>query len=1012
MSQLNSVTTALNLTQDTLSNAVNNYLDRENLQQIFGRGFDDDGAKNWLRLEAQQNFPNFPHLEILPSVEINSALGAYAAETNTIYISAELIEQNQLNPEAISRVILEEYGHYLDAWFNIHDASGDEGELFAYVARGKSLTQTERERILADNDIALVDFEDRKIAIEQANPGDNPAFDLIGLTQLRNDPQFAGIDGSGFSVAVIDTGVDIDHPAIAPNYVAGYDFIDGDNNPDDLEGHGTHVSGTIGAIDEAIGVATDVGLISLRALDRAGSTSLGKIEDALEWTYNNRERYNITAVNLSLGTGFFTSPAQLRGDILVDDIRRLEAAGVTVISAAGNNYFANEGQTGIAYPSISSTIAVGAVWQDGSRASATWKEGSIDFSTGADRIASFSQRSDADNFIFAPGTIITSTLPEGRFGQNAGTSQATPHIAGAVALLQEASMQFNGRVLSPSEVNEILQTTGDVVIDGDDEDDNVQNTGAAYIRVNVYNAVAEIKRRSTAESSAINEEAIADTPNDTIREAVIGPILNGSPVEPIRESIGRDGTNIISNDVDLYNFRVASPGEIRIEVTSDSIERDDFNSYLRLFDASGNQIAVNDDINGGVDSTFSRIELDLDIGSYYVGVSSSNNFAYNPNIAGSGVAGATGNYALEFSLSNLDPDGILTGAREIGLSSDSESVLSTGIIGTDYGQTLEVADVDLYRVVAPSNGTLSIDIDTPYDDFVDSYLRLFDRNGNELLLPNSERPAVNDNSLASNTDREVEFVSNSSPNIVLEDPEQMELMGGTVGLEDNYIKGNYGHLTDSFLSAEVEAGEVYYIGVSDTSNRNYDPSNFDNRLSGAGTGAYELVTTFTENDLNDVTVQNNGGESVYHFVREDLGLNFYTTSTFEKEYIANNVERYIYQGEAFQSASADDLLTGAKPIYRFVNSSTSAHLYTMFEEERDYIENNLANYKSEGIAYYGYEEQKAGTIPLYRLYNTDTDLHFYTSSVDEKNEVLASSNNFRLEADNGIAFYVEALADI
>ena len=90
--------------------------------------------------------------------------------------------------------------------------------------------------------IGLKTQGDRLIEIE-ANPGLNAAFDLIGLTQLRNDPEFAGIDGSGLSVAVIDTGIDRNHPLLASNYVAGYDFIDDDDNPEDSQGHGCHVLG-------------------------------------------------------------------------------------------------------------------------------------------------------------------------------------------------------------------------------------------------------------------------------------------------------------------------------------------------------------------------------------------------------------------------------------------------------------------------------------------------------------------------------------------------------------------------------------------------------------------------------------------------------------------------------------------------------------------------------------------------------------------------------------------------
>ena len=413
--------------------------------------------------------------------------------------------RNAHNSEIIRSVILEEYGHSLDAKFN-RDTPADEGELFASYVRRKTLNESERaitSRVRFANatksDRATVTINNELVRLQQANPGDNPAFDLIGLTQLRNDPQFAGIDGSGFSVAVIDTGIDSAHPLIASNYVAGYDFIDDDNDPTDLIGHGTHVAGTIGATDPTIGVAPDVDLVALRILDDKGEGSIAEVKDALKWVEENRDLYNITAVNLSLGIGFFTSELELQEDIISDDIQRLEAAGVTVISATGNDYFTNADsidRANIAFPAIFSTLAVGAVWQDGTEVNAAWQNGSIDYTTGSDRITSFSQRLDASNVIFAPGAIITSTLPGGEIGENAGTSQAAPHVAGAVALLQEASLQFSDRLLTPTEVREILRTTGDPIVDGDDENDNVSNTNDSYPRLNIYSAISEVKRRS------------------------------------------------------------------------------------------------------------------------------------------------------------------------------------------------------------------------------------------------------------------------------------------------------------------------------------------------------------------------------------------------------------------------------------------------------------------------------------------------------------------------------------
>ena len=515
------ITSALLLTNKALINIFDSFQGNEILRNTFSESFDFNAANNWLAIEVSNNFSNFPSLEIRSTREINDADGAYAADNNTIYLATEFVNQNFDNPDAISNVILEEYGHFLDSRFNNLDTPGDEGALFTNYIQQNPLTKSQLIAIRAENDLATVVIDNRIVTIEQANPGNNPAFDLIGLTKLRNDPEYAGIDGSGFSVAVIDTGIDTEHPFIAPNYVAGYDFIDNDNNPYALQRHGTHVSGIIGATNQDIGVAPDVGLISLRALNSNGGGSFTEIENALTWVLENQEKYNITAVNISLGSGFYTSESELRGDILADDIRRLEAAGVTVVSAAGNRYFTNSGQSNqanLVSPAISSTIAVGAVWQDDATPQYEWLEGGIDYSTEADRIVSFSQRLDAPNMIFAPGAIISSTVPGAKIGKGAGTSQAAPHIAGAVALLQEASLQFSGRLLAPEEVSEILRTTADTIIDGDDEDDNVSNTYTAYPRVNIYNAVSEVKRRSDriVTPTKNNPDNISDDSNGEI----------------------------------------------------------------------------------------------------------------------------------------------------------------------------------------------------------------------------------------------------------------------------------------------------------------------------------------------------------------------------------------------------------------------------------------------------------------------------------------------------------------
>lgn len=485
------ISKALQQVQSLLTTFGDNANNDDRLTEIFGDTFKlEEATALWSRL-ADGDLSWLPKIEIRSTLEINNANGAYSATTNTIYLSQEFVTQNTNNISEISSVLLEEIGHFLDWQFNIQDAPGDEGFLFASLVQGNNLTANEIAQIKTENDAATVVLNGQTVAIEQANFGDNPAFDLIGLTQLRNDPKFADIDGSGFSVAVIDSGLDAEHPLIEPNFTAFYDFTNDSDTPTDLDYHGTHVSGTIGAADESIGVATDVDLIGLKVFEPSFTgASYEDIETAIGWILDNQEKYNITAVNLSFGGGFYTPDSDLSGEILIDDISRLEQAGITVIAGAGNLYYDSQVPS-LASPAIFSTLAVGAVWQEETASPVVWESSAQDNTTGKDRIVSFSQRLDEDNFIFAPGALIESTVPGGGTESYGGTSFASPHVAGAVALVQETAMEFGRRSLSPDEVADILISSADTVFDGDDEDDNVINTEINYPRLNIYSAVVQ-----------------------------------------------------------------------------------------------------------------------------------------------------------------------------------------------------------------------------------------------------------------------------------------------------------------------------------------------------------------------------------------------------------------------------------------------------------------------------------------------------------------------------------------
>ncbi|MCK4965729.1 S8 family peptidase, partial [bacterium] len=217
--------------------------------------------------------------------------------------------------------------------------------------------------------------------------------------------------GTGVPVAVIDTGIDSDHPDLAGNYNGGYDFVNGDNDPNDDEGHGTHVAGTIAAEDNdegVIGAAPEASLYALKVLDSNGSGYYSDIIAALDWCVSN----NISVANMSLGGGF-------RSRALEQACKSAYNAGVLLVAAAGN-----ENSRSVLYPAeYNSVIAVAATDESDSRA---W----------------FSNYGSAIE-LAAPGVNILSTALGGGYVSGNGTSMSTPHVSGTAALVYASGVSKN-----------------------------------------------------------------------------------------------------------------------------------------------------------------------------------------------------------------------------------------------------------------------------------------------------------------------------------------------------------------------------------------------------------------------------------------------------------------------------------------------------------------------------------------------------------------------------------------
>ena len=177
--------------------------------------------------------------------------------------------------------------------------------------------------------------------------------------------------------------------------------------------------------------------------------------------------------------------------------------------------------------------------------------------------------------------------------------------------------------------------------------------------------------------------------------------------------------------------------------------------------------------------------------------------------------------------------------------------------------------------------------------------------------------------------------------------------------------------------------------------------------------------------------QPNGTASMYRFYNSSTGDHFYTTSENEKDSLIDNPQwDYAYEGIAFfvNSAQANEAIpvyrfynstTGdhfytvseneknsitLSPVYRFYNPKTGDHFYTASENEKSVVANtSKSGYLIEGIAFYAFTTQSSGASPVYRLYNSETGDHFYTTSADEKN--LLTNNSSSVYTYEGIAFY-------
>jgi subtilisin family serine protease len=262
-----------------------------------------------------------------------------------------------------------------------------------------------------------------------------------GVDRIDADLTWSLSTGVGVKVAVIDTGIDKDHPDLS--VAGGINFVSKNprkpadpNKWDDDNGHGTHVAGIVGALDNdigVVGVAPNADLYAVKVLDRNGSGWLGDVISGIEWAVAN----DMDVINMSLGT---TADIQA----LNDAVDAAYNEGVVVVAASGNSGDGNDATNNVEYPAkYSSVIAVGA--------------------TASNDSAPYWSSDGEEVELSAPGVAVLSTYKDGGYAIFQGTSMASPHVAGVVALMLQNTS------LTPLEVRTALQANAeDLGPDGHD----------------------------------------------------------------------------------------------------------------------------------------------------------------------------------------------------------------------------------------------------------------------------------------------------------------------------------------------------------------------------------------------------------------------------------------------------------------------------------------------------------------------------------------------------------------
>lgn len=322
-----------------------------------------------------------------------------------------------------------------------------------------------------------------------------------------------GYTGKGVKIAVIDSGADMDHPDL--NLAGGVTMVEGQDSYEDYNGHGTNVAGIISAKRNGsgvVGIAPDAEVYAVKAMDDKGYIALSDVVEGIDWAIEN----DMDIVNMSIAIPF-------KSQILGESMKKAHDEGLVLVAGAGNSGTPSGTGDTVEYPAgYDEVIAVSAIDQSKERAIFSSTGNQVEFT--------------------APGTDVISTYLNGKYAISSGTSQATPHVTGLIALLMEKYPHYSNEEIRA----ELMKLAEDL---GDEGRDAWYGYGlVSYQSMNqklikedkiIDEKVVEeepIQKKPVVEEKITEKESVDNTPVDNKYQIKIDkkPVVKKEPQAPVQ----------------------------------------------------------------------------------------------------------------------------------------------------------------------------------------------------------------------------------------------------------------------------------------------------------------------------------------------------------------------------------------------------------------------------------------------------------------------------------------------